>query len=135
MLPRTTRLIAAATLALAGTAALADTLPPPQGVVSLTSSATVEVTKDLLTISLATTKEGQDPASVQSQLKQALDAALAEAKKAARPGQVEVQTGNFTISPRYTSKGVSNGWQGSAELVVEGRDMQAIGQLAGVTSS
>ncbi len=131
MLTRTTRLIAAATLALSGTAALADMLPPPQGVVSLTSSATVEVTKDLLTISLATTKEGQDAASVQSQLKQALDAALAEAKKSAKPGQLDVQTGNFSLQPRYTNKGVINGWLGTAELVVEGRDMQAIGQLTG----
>ena len=128
---RTTRLLAAATLALAGTAALADTLPPPQGVVSLTSSATVEVTKDLLTISLATTKEGQDPAGVQSQLKQALDAALAEAKKSVKPGQLDVQTGNFSLQPRYTNKGVINGWLGTTELVVEGRDMQAIGQLTG----
>ena len=127
----TTRLITAATLVLAGTAALADTLPPPQGVVSLTSSATVEVTKDLLTITLATTKEGQDPAGVQSQLKQALDAALAEAKKTVKPGQLDVQTGNFSLQPRYTNKGVINGWLGTAELVVEGRDMQAIGQLTG----
>ena len=127
----TTRLLAAATLVLAGTAALADTLPPPQGVVSLTSSATVEVTKDLLTISLATTKEGQDPAGVQSQLKQALDAALAEAKKSVKPGQLDVQTGNFSLQPRYTNKGVINGWLGTAELVVEGRDMPAIGQLTG----
>ena len=131
MLPRTIRLIATVTLALAATAALADTLPPPQGVVNLTSSATVEVTKDLLTISLATTKEGQDPASVQSQLKQALDAALAEAKKSAKPGQLDVQTGNFSLQPRYTNKGVINGWLGTTELVVEGRDMQAIGQLTG----
>jgi predicted secreted protein len=127
----TTRLLAAAALALAGTVALADTLPPPQGVVSLSSSATVEVTKDLLTISLATTKEGQDAASVQAQLKQALDAALAEAKKSAKPGQVDVQTGNFSLQPRYTNKGVINGWLGTAELLVEGRDMQAIGQLTG----
>ena len=84
----TLRSLAAATLALAGTVALADTLPPPQGVVSLSSSATVEVTKDLLSISLSTTKEGQDAASVQSQLKQALDAALAEAKKSVKPGQL-----------------------------------------------
>ncbi len=42
-----------------------------------------------------------------------------------------MQTGNFSLSPRYTSKGVANGWQGTAELIVEGRDMQAIGQLAG----
>jgi len=127
----TLRSLAAATLALAGTVALADTLPPPQGVVSLSSSATVEVTKDLLSISLSTTKEGQDAASVQSQLKQALDAALAEAKKSVKPGQLDVQTGTFSLQPRYTNKGVINGWLGTAELIVEGRDMPAIGQLTG----
>jgi predicted secreted protein len=105
--------------------------PPPQGVVNLTSSATLEVTKDLLSVTFNTTREGSDAASIQAQLKQALDAALVEAKKAARPGQVDVQTGNFTLSPRYTNKGVISGWQGSAELIVEGRDMQAIGQLSG----
>jgi len=103
----------------------------PQGVVSLSSSASLEVTKDLLSVTFSTTRDGNDAASVQAQLKQALDAALAEAKKVARPGQVEVQTGNFTLSPRYTNKGVSNGWQGTVELIVEGRDMQAIGQLTG----
>jgi predicted secreted protein len=104
---------------------------PPQGVVSLSSSAAVEVTKDLLNIAFNTTREGSDAATVQSQLKQALDAALVEAKKVARPGQLDVQTGSFSIAPRYTSKGVANGWQGSAELIVEGRDMQAIGKLSG----
>jgi predicted secreted protein len=111
--------------------ALADMPPPPEGVVSLSSSASIEVTRDLMSIVFSTTKEGSDAAAVQSQLRQALDAALAEAKKAARPGQVDVQTGNFTLSPRYTNKGVASGWQGTAELVVEGRDMQAIGQLSG----
>ena len=115
----------------APTAAEAANALAPQGVVSLSSSATLEVTRDLLSVTFNTTREGADAAAVQSQLKQALDAALAEAKKAAKPGQVDVQTGNFNISPRYTNKGVSNGWQGSAELVVEGRDMQAIGQLTG----
>ena len=116
---------------LAAAHAAADTPPPPQGVVSLSASASLEVTKDLFGITLNTTREGQDAASVQSQLKQALDAALTEAKKATKPGQLEVQTGAFSLSPRYTNKGVINGWQGSAELIVEGRDMQAIGQLTG----
>ena len=116
---------------LAAAHAAADTPPPPQGVVSLSASASLEVSKDLLGITLNTTREGQDAASVQSQLKQALDAALTEAKKATKPGQLEVQTGAFSLSPRYTNKGVVNGWQGSAELIVEGRDMQAIGQLTG----
>jgi predicted secreted protein len=110
--------------------ARADT-PPPQGVLSLTASASVEVTKDVLAVTFSTAKEGPDANTVQAQLKQALDAALAEAKKAARPGQVEVQTGAFSLFPRYTNKGGINGWQGSAEVIVEGRDMAAIGQLSG----
>src|SRR4051794_5974162 len=95
-------------------AALAET-PAPQGVVRLTSSASVEVARDVLSIAFGTNREGADAAMVQTQLKQALDAALAEAKKAARPGQLEVQTGAFSLSPRYTSKGTVSGWQGSTE--------------------
>ncbi|MEP6740830.1 MAG: SIMPL domain-containing protein [Caldimonas sp.] len=116
-------------------AAHADTAPP-QGVLALSASASVEVTKDLLSVTLSTTKEGNDANAVQAQLKQALDATLAEAKKAARPGQVDVQTGNFSLYPRYSnsltsSKPTISGWQGTAEVIVEGRDMAAIGQLTG----
>ena len=118
-------------IALAAPWAAAMDAAPLQGVVSLSSSASIEVTKDLLSVSFNTTREGTDAATVQAQLKQALDAALAEAKKVARPGQLDVQTGNFSLAPRYTNKGAVNGWQGSAELIVEGRDMQAIGQLSG----
>lgn len=110
--------------------------PAPVGVLGLTASASVDVTKDLLSVTLSATKEGSDANAVQAQLKQALDAALAEARKAARPGQVEVQTGNFSLYPRYSNgsssaKPAITGWQGSAEIVVEGRDMAAIGQLTG----
>ncbi|MBS0436424.1 MAG: SIMPL domain-containing protein [Proteobacteria bacterium] len=122
-------MLAATTAALAG-AAQAEPAPL-QGVVSLSASATAEVTKDLLNVVLSTNKEGQDAAAVQSQLKQALDAALAEARKAAKPGQIEVQTGNFSLYPRYAPKGGLSGWQGSAELVIEGKDMSGIGALTG----
>jgi predicted secreted protein len=113
---------------------------PSQGVLGLTASASVEVAKDLLSVTLSTSKEGADANVVQQQLKEALDAALAEAKKAARPGQLEVQTGNFSIYPRYvnatsSSKPAIRGWQGSVELIVEGRDMAAIGQLTGRTAT
>ena len=133
--PKTLLAVALAAVAAAGfatpSAAEMASAFTPQGVVSLSSSASLEVARDVLGVTFSTTKEGADAGSVQAQLKQALDAALTEAKKAARPGQVEVQTGNFSLSPRYSGKGVINGWQGSAELIVEGRDMQAIGQLTG----
>ena len=124
-----TRTAAALGCLVAAAAAFAES-PPPQGVVRLTSNASLEVTRDVLSIAFGTNREGADAATVQTQLKQALDAALAEAKKVAKPGQLDVQTGAFSLSPRYTSKGVVSGWQGSTELIVEGRDMQAIGQLS-----
>ena len=130
---------AAATLLVAGVAfgavtaahAQGGALPAPQNVLNLQASAAVEVTKDILAISFTATRDGSDAATVQAQIKQALDAALAEARKAARPQQLEVRTGNFSMYPRYSQKGGINGWQGSAEMTVEGRDMPAIAQLAG----
>lgn len=119
---------ACAALVCAGVA-LADT-PPPQNVLQLSASGTVEVQQDLLSMTLSTTRDAPEAATVQSQLKAALDAALAEARKSAQPGQLDVRTGNFTLSPRYTREGKINGWQGSTELVLEGRDFPRITQTA-----
>ncbi|NRF70528.1 SIMPL domain-containing protein [Aquincola sp. S2] len=126
-------LIAVAALACAAAANAQQQVlvPPPQNVLSLAAQASAEVPQDLLSITLAVTREGADAAAVQSQLRQVLDAALNEARKAARPGQLDVRTGQFSLSPRYTNKGVLSGWSGRAELVLEGRDSGAISQLAG----
>jgi predicted secreted protein len=108
----------------------------PSGVLSLSTSATVEVTKDVLSIAFSVAREGAGAQAVQSGLKQALDAALIEARKIAKPGQVDVQTGNFSLYPRYTNPAkagqpVISGWQGTAQLLVEGKDIAAIAQLSG----
>lgn len=104
---------------------------PLQNVVQLTASGSVEVGQDLLSITLNTTREGADANVVQTQLKTALDAALGEAKKSAQPGQMDVRTGNFSLYPRYGRDGKSIGWQGSTELVLEGRDFARISSTAG----
>lgn len=104
---------------------------PLQNVVQLTASGSVEVGQDLLSITLNTTREGADANAVQTQLKTALDAALGEAKKSAQPGQMDVRTGNFSLYPRYGRDGKSIGWQGSTELVLEGRDFARISITAG----
>lgn len=103
----------------------------PRNVVQLAAAGTVEVEQDLLTLNLATTREGGDAAAVQAQLKQALDAALAEAKRHAQPGQMDVRTGQFGLYPRYGKDGKITGWQGRAELVLEGRDFPRITATAG----
>jgi predicted secreted protein len=121
----------AATLAVS---AYADT-PPPQNVLQLSSSGTVEVPQDLLSLSLSTSREGADAAAVQSQLKSALDAALADARKTAEPGQMDVRTGTFSVYPRYSAPGKMTGWRGTAELVLEGRDFARITQAAARVST
>ena len=109
----------------------AELLPPPQNVVSLAAQASIEVPRDWLSITLAATREGGDAAQVQTQLRQALDAALGDARKVAKPGQVDVRTGQFSVYPRYAPKGGISSWQGTAELVIEGKDIAAISTLAG----
>ena len=133
------RAAVSAALSLLALTAAADTPAPPQNVISLSATATVDVPQDWLMVVFGTLREGADAGVVQGQLKQLLDAALIEARKAAKPGQVEVRTGSFSLQPRYAPpnpKGSSSGlpggiaaWQGSAELIVEGRDTQAIAQL------
>ncbi|SEK31334.1 Predicted secreted protein [Roseateles sp. YR242] len=115
----------------------AQTVGPRTDVLNLQASASTEVARDLLTLTFSTTREGKEPSAVQGELKQALDAALAEARKVAKPGQVDVQAGAFSVYPRYGEARVNNrsnatqitGWIGSVELVVRGRDMDAISQL------
>lgn len=113
------------------TAQAADPPGPSGGVLNLSASAQLDVPNDVLGVVLSTTRDGPDASSVQSALKQALEAALSEAKQAARPGQVEVQAGNFALYPRYSQKGQISGWQGSTELGIQGRDMPAIARLTG----
>jgi predicted secreted protein len=126
--------LAAVAMALAGplgAAVHAQAAEPPRNVMSLSASAAAEVTMDTLAITLAVTREGVEAAEVQSQLASAIDAALAVARPGARAGQVEVRTGPFSIGPRYAQRGGIAGWQGRAELVIEGRDIPAVSRLAG----
>ena len=106
-------------------------VPAPQNVIQLSANAALDVQQDLLSLSMSTTREGPDAATVQTQLKLALDAALTEARKAVLPGQLEVRTGYFSLYPRYGRDGKITAWQGTTELVLEGRDFARISSTAG----
>jgi predicted secreted protein len=125
--------MAACAVWMAAGAAAAQTvsIAPPQNVLQLSANSTVEVQQDLLSMTLSTTREAADAASVQTQLRTALDAALVEARKSAQPGQLDVRTGNFNLAPRYSREGKMTGWRGTASLVLEGRDFPRITQTAG----
>jgi predicted secreted protein len=127
----TRTVLAGCALAAASAMLPAQTLPPPQNVLQLQASGTVEVQQDLLQMNLTTAREGTDPSVVQTQLKNALEAALAEARKTAQPGQLDVRTGNFALYPRHNREGRISGWTGTAELILDGRDFARITQAAG----
>lgn len=111
------------------------TLPPagqaaPHQVLHLSASAHTEVAQDWLVMTLAVQKEGLQAPAVQKQLNAVLSAALAVATPLAKPGAVEVSTGEMNVSPRYGREGKVNGWTGSAQLVLQGRDAVQIATLA-----
>ncbi|HVR48394.1 MAG TPA: SIMPL domain-containing protein, partial [Pseudorhodoferax sp.] len=118
--------LVAACLAFAASPARAQVLPVPENVVQLSASGVVEVPQDFLSLTLSTTREAPDAAAVQTQLKAAVDAALAEARKTATPGQMEVRSGGFSLYPRHNKDGRISAWQGTAEVVLEGRDFGRI---------
>lgn len=123
-----------AALSTASPPASAQVPPAPENVVSFAAQANQEVTLDLLRVTMQATREGNEVQGVQAGLKQVLDAALLEARRArasSADGGLEVRTGQFSIYPRYGANGKIGGWQGVAELVLEGRDTAAVAQLVG----
>lgn len=130
-LPAASATLFAACLIGASPAVQAQLVPAPENVVNLSASASVELPNDLLSVVFSTRREGPDAGMVQAQLKLALDAALAEARRVAVPDKLEVRTGNFALNPRYSPTGVAAGWLGEAELIVEGLDVEAIAALTG----
>ena len=119
--------------------AQAQNLPPawpstapatPHQVLHLSASAHTEVLQDWLVMTLAVQKEGMQAPAVQKQLTAVLSAALAVATPLAKPGALDVSTGEMHVSPRYGREGKINGWAGSAQLVLQGRDAVQIATLA-----
>jgi predicted secreted protein len=108
----------------------------PEGVVSLSSSATIQVPNDWIAVQFSATREGSDANAVQAALKEALGAAMLQARQVARPdGHVELEGGGFSLQPRLNAKGLVNGWTGTTSLWVQGRDMGTIAELAGRVQS
>ncbi len=94
--------------------------------VQLSAAGAVEVQQDQLVLTLGTQADGKDAAAVQAQLRQVVDAALQVARRQAEAPHMEVRTGQFSLYPRHGKNGEIAGWQGRAELVLQGRDFGRI---------
>ena len=103
----------------------------PRDVVQFSVTATTEARQDLLSVTLRVTREGNEPLVVQDQLKTVLDTALADARASAQRGAMDLRSGNFTLVPRTGRDGRITAWQGTAEMVLSGRDFERIASTAG----
>lgn len=104
-------------------------------VAHLTATATAEAAQDFLEVVLGATLEGPTAATVQALLIRAVDAALVMGRQASQPGQLQVRSGNFSLQPRQGRDGQMTGWQGTAQVILEGRDFARITAQAGRMSS
>ena len=110
--------------------AQAQTLPEPANVVQVSASAQKEAVQDWLTMVLVTRQQAGDAASVQQQLQSVLEKALTRARVRAADKALQVSSGVFSVQPRYGKEGQIVGWQGSAELILQGQDVSRISSLA-----
>lgn len=106
---------------------------PVHNVVQLSASAQQEAPQDWLTVVLTHRAQAADAATVQRQLKNAIDIALRHIRPRVKEGELEVSSGGFSVQPRHNREGQIIAWQGSAELVVQGRDVARMGATAGDT--
>lgn len=129
----TIKIIAASALFIWATACFSQNIAPPDLTrrVTLSASASVQIAQDVLSLSLTAAREGADAQAVQTQLKAALDDALTLARREAKNSGIEVRTGRFGLFPRYDRNGKMTGWQGSVELLLQGRDFARMGEIAG----
>lgn len=124
-------LMAAFWAAASAVLAQAPAVPLAHDVVQFSATASIDARQDELSLTLSVTREGSEPLAVQAQLKRVLDDALTQARALAQTGDMEVRSGNFSLQPRHGRDGRISNWQGTAELVLSGRDFERIAAAAG----
>ena len=103
---------------------------PLQRVVHLTAQAEQRLPHDWVVLTLSVRYQAADARTVQNQLNEAVQQALAAWRPQLRPEWVEASTAGMSVQPRYGREGQIVGWQGSAELTLQGRDMATVAALA-----
>lgn len=121
--------IAAGLLAIAGSAAqvqAAEELHYNQ--VRLQAEQGEPVSNDTMQVTLATFAESRDPADVATAINRDMDWALQIARAV---DGVDVSTAGYQTYPVHKDN-VIKSWRGQQDLILEGRDHKAIGQLVAV---
>lgn len=112
--------------------AWAQEAPLRLNVINFSATASEELTQDWMSVTMHVQRDGAQAGDVQAAVRQALDTALNEARKLAQGHEgMTVRTSGFSVQPRYSNQGRIAGWQGSAQLILEGTDNARIAQAVG----
>lgn len=101
-----------------------------QSTLAILATATRELQNDVLSIYFVASESGADANAVQEALRKKLADALAIVKPLLKEGEVETETGGFSVHPRYDKKSLIIGYEGSTVLTVSGTDTVTISELA-----
>lgn len=98
---------------------------------ALTASASSQVSQDTIKITLAAQVANASHQTVSTELTQALDSVVKQAKAVST---VKAYSGNYRVWPLTNDEGKITGWQGRAEVILESTDFEAASGLAGQLS-
>ena len=99
--------------------------------ISITGNSVREMDNDVLSISFAVTVESKDSNEVQTQMRQAVHAALQTVRPYLKVGEVDVQSDVFRVQPRYAKTNQKiDGYVGNASITVKGTDTATISKIA-----
>jgi predicted secreted protein len=94
----------------------------------LTAMASSRAVNDEMVVHLAAERSGADIGALNRQVLQALRAGLDAAKDV---GGVRARSGSVTTQPIWDKDGKRDGWRVAGQLILEGTDLVATGELAG----
>jgi predicted secreted protein len=95
---------------------------------TLEASAKAQVNNDEMVVMMAFERDGNDLASINQTVLQALNSGLEEAKKVA---QVKARLGNVSTNPNWNAQGRPNGWRVRGEIILTSGNLAGLGKLAG----
>jgi predicted secreted protein len=99
-------------------------------ILTISASATRELTNDVLSIYFRASRSSANATTVQEELRVALNAAIEIVRPHAKPGEMEVETSGFSVSPRYSSKGAITNYEGGTTMTLKGTDTAGIATIA-----
>ena len=129
---KTNSLIATGAVAMLFVASVQAQNQTKDNLLSLTAQSSVKATQDYLSVTLSASRDGATGQAVQAELKKVLDQAIILANPLEAGDLLQAKTGQFRVVPVYDSRDQRiQGWRGTAQLIIEGKDFVRITTLAG----